>query len=123
MNNYLSCITLCWCSHFGKFFEDVIAHYIHPEKRMKKSKLSSKPQPFTNVLVFCYFLSIIEIRSNENEKNINYIRNVQFNWANEVNSNKRKMDLLYKFYGSSHRIGKGQRKNEYHSNFSKQRLS
>ena len=65
---YLSRISLFWCSSFSKFFEDVIAHNIHPEKCMKKCKLSNESQPFTNLLIFNNPLSIIEIRSDENVK-------------------------------------------------------
>ena len=65
---YLSRISLFWCSSFSKFFEDVIAHNIHPEKCMKKWKLSNETQPFANFLVIINPLSIIEIRSDENEK-------------------------------------------------------
>ena len=70
---YPSWIYLFWCSSFGKLFEDVIAHYVHPEKCMKKWKLSNETQPFTYFLIFTNPLSIIEIRSGENVKKLHSI--------------------------------------------------
>ena len=75
-NTYLPRISLFRCSNFSKFFEDVIAHNIHPEKCMKKWKLSNETQPFTNFLIITNPFSIIEIRSDENVKKCEVFMNI-----------------------------------------------